>query len=254
MALLAPHDPAPVEVLREDGESDLVLVCDHAGHAIPAALGDLGVPEHERLRHIGWDIGAMAVARIMSARLDAPLVAQRYSRLVIDSNRRPDSPTAMPEVSETTEIPGNRGLSAADREARAAEILVPYHQAITRLLDARRAARRRTILIAVHSFTPRFKGVDRPWHIGVLYNRDPRVGHALRPLLEAEPGLVVGDNEPYAVDDATDYTIPIHGEQRGLPHVEIEMRQDLLLTEAGQEEWADRLCRLLPAACRAAGV
>lgn len=252
MPLLAPDEPPAVTVTRESGTSDLFLVCDHASHLIPAKLGDLGLPEGERRRHIAWDIGAAGVARRMSEMLDATLVEQGYSRLVIDSNRQPTSPAAMPTVSEVTEVPGNLDLAADDIRQRVEEIFTPYHAAIRRLMDARDAAGRRAVLVAVHSFTPTYKGQQRPWHIGIMYNRDPRIGRALLPLMRAEPGLTVGENEPYEVDDENDYTIPVHGEQRGVPHVELEIRQDLLEDEAGQAEWAERLARLLPEAARRA--
>lgn len=248
MTLLAPGEPPAVTVSRENGTSDLFVVCDHASNLIPATLGTLGLPEAEHRRHIAWDIGAAGVARRMSEMLNAALVEQGYSRLVIDSNRRPASPAAMPVVSETTEIPGNRNLTQDDRRRRVEEIFTPYHEAIRRLMDARAATKRRTILVAVHSFTPVFKGQQRPWHIGILYNRDPRIGRALLALLRAEAGLTVGENQPYEVDDENDYTIPVHGEQRGVPHVELEIRQDLLEDEAGQAQWAERLARLLPEA------
>lgn len=252
MPLLAPGEPPAVTVTREMGTSDLFLVCDHASNLIPMNLGNLGLPEAELRRHIAWDIGAAGVSRRMSEMLDATLVEQGYSRLVIDANRQPLSPAAMPAISEVTEVPGNFYLSEEDRRLRVEEIFAPYHDTIDRLLDARAAAGRRTILVAVHSFTPTYNGDRRPWHIGIMYNRDPRIGKALLPLMRAEPDLTVGENEPYKVDDENDYTIPVHGEQRGLPHVELEIRQDLLEDDAGQAEWAERLARLIPQAVRAA--
>jgi predicted N-formylglutamate amidohydrolase len=167
---------------------------------------------------------------------------------VIDCNRDPTVPSSIPEISETTAIPGNRGLGETARAARVEAIFRPYHEGIAAALDRRAAAGRATALVALHSFTPVFKGVARPWHAAVLYNRDARLAHPLFELLNAEEGLVVGDNEPYAVSDLTDYTVPVHGERRGLPHVEIEIRQDLIADPAGQTAWAERLARLLPAA------
>ncbi|MBX6322213.1 MAG: N-formylglutamate amidohydrolase [Rhodospirillaceae bacterium] len=246
--LLAPDEPPPVVVERETGASPFVLVCDHAGNRLPRAVGTLGVPEAERRRHIAWDIGAAEVSRRLSAALDAALVLQPYSRLVIDCNRDPAVATSIVTLSELTEIPGNRDLPPAARAARRGEIFEPYHARIRALLDARQSAGRPTALIAMHSFTPVFKGVPRPWHVGVLYNRDRRLAALALDLLRAEPGLTVGDNEPYAVSDETDYTIPRHGEARGLPHVEFEIRQDLIEGPEGQQAWADRLARLLRAA------
>jgi predicted N-formylglutamate amidohydrolase len=246
--LLEPDEPKPVTVKNETGSSAFLLTCDHAGRAIPHRLGNLGLPQHELGRHIAWDIGIGAVGRQLSQLLDATVVLQTYSRLVIDCNRDPGMPSSIPEISETTDIPGNSGLSDAERVARRDAIFRPYHDAIAAALDRRAAAGRATVLVALHSFTPVFKGVARPWHAAVLYNRDPRLAQALFELLSAENGLVVGDNEPYRVTDVTDYTVPVHGERRGLPHVEIEIRQDLITEHPGQREWAERLARLLPAA------
>jgi predicted N-formylglutamate amidohydrolase len=243
--LLAPDEPPPVRVLHEQGTSDLFLTADHAGRAIPRSLGTLGLPESEVLRHIGWDIGIAAVTQHLSALLDATAVLQTYSRLVIDCNRDPSVPSAMPEISELTEIPGNRNLTDSQRAARRGAIFDPYHARIRALLDARHAAGRRTVYIAMHSFTPVFKGESRAMQVGVLYNRDPRLALILLDLLRAERDLVVGDNAPYAVSDITDYGVPIHAEKRGLPHVEIEIRQDLIADDAGQAAWAERFHRLL---------
>jgi predicted N-formylglutamate amidohydrolase len=170
-------------------------------------------------------------------------VLQTYSRLVIDCNRDPSWPTAMPEVSEYTPIPGNLKLSPEAKAARVAEIFTPYHDRIRSLLDARAA--RRTVLVAMHSFTPSFKGEQRAMHVGMLYNRDARLAHILLDLLRREGDLVVGDNEPYAVADDSDYGIPTHGETRGLPHIEVEIRQDLIALPEGQAAWAERFARLL---------
>lgn len=246
--LLASDEPSPVRVLRPDGASDIFLTADHAGRIIPRALGRLGVPESELARHIAWDVGIEGVTERLSVMLDATAVLQTYSRLVIDCNRDPSVPTAMPEVSEMTPIPGNVGLSAADRSARVAAIFAPYHAGIDRLLNARAAAGRSTTYVAMHSFTPVFKGESRAMHVGVLYHRDIRLAQVLLELLRAEPDLIVGDNQPYAITDTSDYGVPVHAEPRGLVHVEIEIRQDLIADEAGQAAWAARFARLLPAA------
>lgn len=251
LRLLGDGDPPPVRVLRPDGASDFVLTADHAGDAIPKRLGDLGLPESERRRHIALDIGIAGVTEQLSRLLDAAAVLQTYSRLVIDCNRRPEWDSAIPSISETTRIPGNEGLSAAEREARRREIFAPYHDRISALLDRRTAAGRRTLLVAMHSFTPVFKGVTRGVAVGILYNpnaRDIRLPRIMLDLLRAEGGLAVGDNEPYAITGNSDYTVPVHGEQRGLPHVEIEIRQDLIADASGQAAWAARLARLLPLA------
>ena len=244
--LLTPEDPAPVRVLREAGTSDLFLTADHAGRAIPAALHDLGVPETERRRHIGWDIGIAGVTERLSALLDATAILQTYSRLVIDCNRDPSWDSAMPEISEYTPLPGNRNLSPQARQARIDAIFTPYHDRIRALLDAR--ANRRTVLVAMHSFTPSFKGESRSMQVGMLYNKDPRLALILLDLLRQEGDLTVGDNAPYAITDDSDYSVPTHGEKRGLPHIEIEIRQDLIDTPEGQEAWAQRFARILTAA------
>jgi predicted N-formylglutamate amidohydrolase len=248
--LLAADEPAPVTVHNPSGASPFLIVADHAGNIMPRALRSLGVPDSECQRHIAWDIGIAGVARLLADALDATLIQQNYSRLVIDCNRTPGSETSMPEISERTPVPGNVGLSEHGKAARVREIFRPYHDAIESELDRRRNTGRPAALIAMHSFTPTFVGVTRPWQTGVLYNRDPRFAHLLMALLKPEEGLTVGDNEPYSVTDASDYTIPVHGERRGLHHVAIEIRQDLITDDEGQRAWAALLARLLPQAYR----
>ena len=246
--LLAADEPAPVTVHNENAPSPFLIVADHAGNYMPRALGRLGIPETECERHIAWDIGIAAVSCFMADALNATLVQQNYSRLVIDCNRTPGSETSIPEVSESTFVPANIGLGESQKAARVREIFRPYHDRIEAELDVRHQARRPTALIAMHSFTPEFNGVARPWHAGLLYNRDPRFARLVMALLKREKGLVVGDNEPYSVTDASDYTIPVHGEQRGLHHIAIEIRQDLIAEDKGQRAWAALLARLLPEA------
>jgi predicted N-formylglutamate amidohydrolase len=246
--LLSEDEPAPVVIDHPDGASDVFLVCDHAGRRMPRRLGQLGVSDAEMERHIAYDIGAGSVAVQLADALDATLIRQIYSRLVIDCNRDPSVPSSIPEISEITPIPGNVGLTEVQREARRAHIFLPYHTAISAALDARAEREQPTAFVAVHSFTPVYKGETRPWHVGVLYNRDARLSQILKRLLLAEGDLVVGDNEPYFVSDSTDYSIPVHAERRALPYLELEIRQDLIATETGQAEWAMRLTRLLPQA------
>jgi predicted N-formylglutamate amidohydrolase len=248
--LLAVDEPAPVSVYNPDGRSPFLLVADHAGNLIPRSLGRLGVPEAELIRHIAWDIGIAGVGRLLAEALDATLIQQNYSRLVIDCNRPLVAETSVPEISEQTPIPNNIGIDEAGRTARAGEIFWPYHARIEAELDRRQQTGDPPALIALHSFTPVFKGAQRPWHAGVLYNRDARFAHRLMALLNEEAGLFVGDNAPYFVTDASDYTIPVHAERRGLHHVLIEIRQDLIGAEDGQRAWAERLARLLPLAYR----
>ena len=207
-------------------------------------LRDLGLPASELRRHIAWDPGIAGVADALSKRLDAHLIAQRYSRLVIDCNRPPQAPSSIPLISEATVIPGNDGLPRAAAETRRRQIFDPYHRRIAEVIDARLRDSIPTVLVSLHSFTPVYAGIARPWHIGTLYHRDTRLPLLLLKLLRREADLVVGDNEPYAVSDETDYTIPVHGEARGLMNTGIEIRQDLIADQAGQKQWADRLARI----------
>jgi predicted N-formylglutamate amidohydrolase len=242
--LLAEDEPAPFAVSNEDGRSPFFIACDHAGKRLPRRLGKLGLPDSEFERHIASDIGAGSVACLVGNALDAFVIRQTYSRLIIDCNRPPGAETSIVELSEVTTVPGNIGLSDRQKQARVREIFQPYHDRIVTELDTRRQSGRPTVLVSMHSFTPVFNSVARPWHVGVLY-RDRRFAHILMKLLLREDGLVVGDNEPYTITDTSDYTIPIHGEQRRLPHVGLEIRQDLIADEAGQKNWAALLVRLL---------
>ncbi|MFS3136710.1 N-formylglutamate amidohydrolase [Gluconacetobacter sacchari] len=246
--LLGADDPQPVRVHGRTGRSPFVLVSDHAGRAVPARLGDLGVPAPEWERHIAWDIGMAGMGRMLASSLETVLIEQVYSRLVIDCNRAPGHPTSIVRASDGTVVPGNAGLDAAAERERVERIFRPYHDRITAELDARREAGLPTVLVALHSFTPEMDGAARPWHAGILHNHDPRFGLIVKELLDREPGLLVGDNEPYALTDTSDHTVPFHGEARGLPHVELEIRQDLVADAAGQSAWAGRLARLLPLA------
>jgi len=239
-----PDDPYPVDLRRLYGRSEIFLTCDHAGRRLPESLGTLGLSTADMDRHIAWDIGAAGLAERLSDRLDAALVMQRYSRLVIDCNRPLTAPTSITVVSEATEIAGNQGLAPQQVHARVREVFDPYHDRIDAELELRRRAGRPTVLISVHSFTPVFHGEARPWHVGLLYNRDPGFAQVLSDGFEGG-AFTVGHNVPYSVSDVTDYTIPVHGERRGIPHVMIEVRQDLIEKEAGQDEWADRLAGLL---------
>lgn len=249
--LLAQDEPPALTVERPEGASIFVLACDHAGRQVPRALGTLGLSDTELASHIAWDIGTAGVGRRLSERLDAPLLLQNYSRLVIDCNRPLDAPDSIATASEWAQISGNDNLSPAAIEARVGEVFQPYHDGLRQILDARQQERRRTILIAIHSFTPSFRGTARPWEVGVMYHRDARLATALLRLLRRDERLAVGDNEPYAVDDASDFTIPVHGEARRIPHVGIEIRQDLIADEAGQKTWAGRLANLLRQAAEA---
>jgi predicted N-formylglutamate amidohydrolase len=243
--LLDHEDVPPVYEQNAAGRSPFLFTSDHYGRLIPKILGDLGLPADELTRHIAWDIGIAGVAETLSNHLDAQLVAQRYSRLVIDCNRPPAAASSIPRLSEATMIPGNEALSREAAEIRRREIFDPYHQRIKEIIDQRLREGRPTILVALHSFTPVYAGVARPWHIGTLYHRDTTLPPLLLKALRAEGDLVVGDNEPYAVSDETDYGIPAHGEARGLINTGIEIRQDLIEDQTGQQQWAERLARIL---------
>ena len=242
--LLGSDEVPPVLEHNAAGRSPFLLTCDHYGRRIPRRLGDLGLPATELTRHIAWDIGIAGVAEALSKHLDAHLIAQRYSRLVIDCNRPPDAPSSIPRISEATVISGNEGLARDAIEARRRWIFDPYHRRIREVIDARLRDSVPTVLVSLHSFTPVYAGIARPWHIGTLYHRDTKLPPLLLKLLRAEADLVVGDNEPYAVSDETDYTIPVHGEARGLMNSGIEIRQDLIADQDGQSLWAERLARI----------
>jgi predicted N-formylglutamate amidohydrolase len=248
--LLAPDEPPALVTLRPGGQSPFLLVSDHAGRRIPKKLGDLGVSEGELRRHIAFDVGIEPVVRFMADELDATAILQPYSRLVIDCNRPFHAESSIAKISENTPVPGNVKLSPDEIAARQREIFAPYHDAIGKELDRRRHDHRPAFLVAMHSFTPVYKGVSRPWHAGVLYNRDSRFAAFILRLLREQDELTVGDNEPYTVSDDTDYTIPVHGEQRGLPHAAIEIRHDLIETEKDQLFWAQHMCRILVQAKR----
>ncbi len=243
--LLASTDVPPVHETNAAGASPFLFTCDHYGRLLPQMLGRLGLPESELSRHIAWDIGIAGVAEQLSALCDAHLVAQRYSRLVIDCNRPPEAASSIPRLSEATVIPGNEALAPDKIALRRREIFDPYHQRIAAIIDQRLHRKQPTVLVSLHSFTPVYAGVARPWHIGTLYHHDTTLPPLLLRALRAEGDLVVGDNEPYAVNDDTDYTIPMHGEARGLVNTGIEIRQDLIADESGQQQWAERLARIL---------
>jgi predicted N-formylglutamate amidohydrolase len=251
--LLGAGEPHPVLAERTESSSPLVFVSDHAGRRLPRALGNLGLAASDLERHIAYDIGILPVARKLAAAFDAPLLAQIYSRLVIDCNRSTHVAQSIPEISELTEIPGNHMLAPEQREARVEALFRPYHERIDALLDARAARGLPSVLVAMHSFTPVYMGVSRPWRVGLLYNRDARLARPLLDLMNQDMAPYVGDGLPYAMDDLSDYTLPVHGEQRGLAHVGIEIRQDLIAEPRGQADWAfwlETMLRRLPAGLR----
>lgn len=240
-----PDAPPAVTEVNAAGGARIVLTCEHASNHIPAHYDRLGLPPAELARHIAWDIGAADLARALSRRLDAPLFLSGYSRLLIDCNRPLASPTSIVTRSEDTDIPGNMGLIAEERARRATLYFAPYHGRITECLDRRAAAGTPTMLVGIHSFTPVFRGVARSLRAGVLYRQAAGFGRALIGALGRETGFAIGDNEPYRVTLETDYTVPVHGDARGIPAALIEIRQDLLSDPAGVEAWADRLAAAL---------
>jgi predicted N-formylglutamate amidohydrolase len=248
--LLSSGDPAPVTVINDGGRAPVVLICDHAANAVPMTLADLGLDDAARARHIAWDIGVAEVGRALAVTLDAPLVLPGYSRLVIDLNRDPDDPTAICVISDRTIVPGNRGLTHAERAARVSQLFHPYHRAVAARIDAHLAQGRKPALISLHSFTPVIAGwgherQQRPWHIGVLFDRDERLAGPLLAALRARGDLVVGENEPYSARNSHGFSLTHHGEARGLPHVELEMRQDLIGDAAGARRMSDILAETL---------
>ncbi|MDX2142706.1 MAG: N-formylglutamate amidohydrolase [Rhodospirillaceae bacterium] len=244
--LLSSEDPSPVEIVRGAGPSRLLIHCDHGGNAVPAKLHDLGLPHEALARHIGWDIGAGAVARDMARRCGATAVIARYSRLVIDLNRPLGEPDSIPERSDGRPIPGNVGLSQADVLARAQALFTPYHHALDAEIARIRARSQVPVMLSIHSFTPALmaRGSARPWHCGVMFSFDRRLGDHLLRALKARPGMIVGENEPYS-GISHGYCMKAHGLAQGLPHAQIEIRQDLVCTQAGQLWWARLLAEIM---------
>jgi len=230
-----------VEVERPAGASPYVFVCDHASNFIPAGYGTLGLDAAELTRHIAWDPGALPVARELSSALDATLIHSGISRLVIDCNRPVDAPDLFWTVSETTVIPGNQKLDEAARAERIALAYTPFHEAIDRVVRQRLAAGRETWLVSIHSFTPRYKGVVRPWHVGIIHDADERLSAPLITQLAQIKTITVGDNEPYSPADRVYFTLEKHARSRGLPCAMIEIRNDEISGEAGQRMWVERL-------------
>lgn len=236
--------PEPVEILNEAGSSAIVLLCEHASNHIPAEYARLRLPDEELGRHIAWDIGAAAVTRRLSSLLDAPALLGAYSRLLIDLNRPLDAPDSIPVRSETTDVPGNAQLTVTERERRAEAIFSAFHDPGARLLDQRQSARRPASLVSIHSFTPNFIGVSRPWHAGVLFDRANRFAETVLDQMRG-PGLLIGINEPYKTDRLGDYAILVHGDDRDIPAIMIEMRNDLIGDAVGIESWAERVGRAI---------
>ena len=243
--MLEAGEPEPFNVI--DGRADMpaLIVCDHASNRVPNICDKLGLSRAELSTHFALDIGAYKVMRALSERLGLPAVSAAYSRLVVDCNRRLDHPTAFPESMGQVPVPGNRGLSHFERQVRADALYWPYHHAVRDRLRALESLAPAPALIAIHSFTPKLHGQTRPWHVGVLWDKDPRMPAALIESLRDLPGVVVGDNEPYSGKSPFDFTIDHHGEAEGLPHVSIELRQDLIDNDEGADQWAGVLAEAL---------
>lgn len=237
--LISPGEPSPLTVLNEQGSAKVLLTGDHASNRIPRALNTLGLDQAVLEQHVAYDIGSRKLLTHLAQHLDAPAVVAGYSRLVVDLNRSLEDPSAFPEESDGIPIPGNRDLSHEDKAARVHSFYVPYRSAIDHLLHRFRTRGITPAFISIHSFTPQMAGFKRPWHIGLMWDKDPRIPVALIERLRAHPdGFNVGDNKPYSGKHPADYTIDHHAEAAGLPHVSIEIRQDLVNTEQGAERWA----------------
>ena len=245
--MLSRDDPSPDFVINSDGASPYLILGDHAGRAVPAVLGDLGLPPEAMDLHIAWDIGVAGLGERLAQALDACFVHQTYSRLVIDCNRRPDNPDAAPAVSDGVTIPANASLTPDETAARRRAICDPYQARISDLLDRRRARGQPTLIFSLHSFTPVFGGFVRPWRFGVLHRGDSVLSRRVLALLRQAEGNAAGDNQPYAMD-GTDYTVPLHADARGLDYLELEVRQDLIGDGAGQDQIAAVLAPILRAA------
>ncbi len=242
---IAADEPPAFELVNGQGRGRAVLICDHASPRMPRRLGTLGLSGGDLTRHIAWDIGAAVVARELSRRLDSPLLLSNYSRLVVDCNRPLHVEDAFATQSEDTRIPGNESISEQEKAERAEAFYWPYQDAMHRLVASRSDGAAVPPMVSVHSFTPTYHGVSRPWHIGVNYRLDRRLAALVLDALRAENSWHVGENEPYPVALDEDYTVPVHGERRGLPYVLFEIRQDLIAAEAGALVWAGRLAPIL---------
>lgn len=251
-SLLQPHDPAVCRTVNPDGSAPILLLCCHAGQAVPAALGDLGLGPNARARHIGWDIGGEPLTRKLAQRLDAPAVLGTYSRLVVDPNRVPGAVDSIPEISDGVVIPGNKGLSETDRSQRLHSVFWPYHNQVAETYTACLERNPDCTLVAIHTFTPQMNGCTlRPWEAGILWNRDERLARPMIDHMRSEEGLNVGDNEPYSGREYG-FSVNYHAGNAGRPHVAVEVRQDLVLSEAQLDGWAGILADALLHALRTA--
>ncbi|CAA7622457.1 conserved hypothetical protein [Magnetospirillum sp. LM-5] len=239
-----PDNPSPFVRIDGQSDADIVVVCDHASAVIPARLADLGLSAAGRLAHVAWDIGAAQVSQALARRLGCPAILAGVSRLVIDCNRQPGDPSSIPASTCGVPVPGNQGLAEAEAHSRADQWFWPYHREIGDELARQFRRGRVPAMISIHSFTPTMHGVARPWHAGVLSNRDRRMADPVLAALAGDPTLVVGDNQPYSGREIN-YTLDTHAGAAGLPHVSFEIRQDLLADDNACQAWADRLAGVL---------
>ena len=242
----APHGAEPVACVENpEGRSPVLLICEHASNHLPARYGSLGLRPDELESHIAWDPGALGVARALSRLLDAPLVHATVSRLVLDLNREPSAPDSIWTLSERTIIPANQNLDSDERAYRVREVYEAFHGAVDRLIEPRAAAGRTRAVVSIHSFTPVYRDVSRPWQIGLIFDRDERLARGVEAGLGGDPSLIVGINQPYSPADRVFHTLERHAERRGLAPLMIEIRNDLIRTQDEQASWANRLAPLL---------
>jgi predicted N-formylglutamate amidohydrolase len=250
-------DGAPFELVNPTGDPEILILCDHASAALPRKYDTLGLPATEFHRHIAYDIGCAEVVRALASHLNCPAILGRYSRLLVDLNRGPDDPTIVMKLSDGSVIPANADVdgfrNAEEFRSRIAHYHEPYHSAVDAQIKSALSQDHVPVIVSIHSFTPFWRGKARQWHAGVLWDRDPRLAMPLLRALSEGEGLSVGDNEPYGGFLKGD-TLYRHCTKRGLPHALLEIRQDLIDTEKGQIEWADRLARTLPDLIAADGV
>lgn len=232
-------------IIRPQGSGRFVFFCDHASNYIPAELHDLGLPPSELARHIAWDIGAAGVTEALSEIFDAPAILSQVSRLVVDCNRRLNASDLIPEVSDGTVIPGNLHLRDAAKRTRIERWFHPYHNAVESILVGRETQGLQSIAVSVHSMTACLAGRPRPWTIALSSHLDRSLADPVLAALRRPGDVAVGDNQPYDLDPEVDYSIPFHALRRGLPHIQVEFRQDEITQTTTQRDWALRFARAL---------
>lgn len=238
-------DVEAVEIFNQHGQAPVLIISDHSGRKIPSYLGDLGLTDEERRRHIGWDIGTTDMTRRLARQLDAPAVLNHVSRLVIDPNRYPGTPTSIPKIADGAFVPGNQDVDEEEFKRRIRLSFIPYHRAISKQIARLRHRVGTPVIISMHSFTPAMQKEWRPWEVGVLWSEDDRLAKPVLDALRDDDELCVGDNQPYSGNHPDSYSILFHAKRTGLPNVSFEVRQDLIDTKERAEAWADRLSRVL---------